>query len=303
MNRRSDLDRVLQVWMADGPAAIPDRVVDVIATRIAVQRQRRAWPFPGRTTVTTQIKLIAALAAAVIVAVVGYNLLPRDGGPGGPSSPPATSAPTATPTASPIPLPEGSLEAGRYRFDLSFVDPGMSLVADIPAGWNGHPDAVALTSADGENDGILLTFMEVPGVFPDPCRWDPDADGEPDPPADADVGPSVADLVAALEANTSYTATAANPVTIGRFPGQRLELQLPGADVISECDRRTDQTTGDFFVFPMGFYAQGADSRWRLTIVDVDGSRLVILVSIVGGAPEADAIAADAIVASFEITP
>ena len=87
MKQRSDIDRVLEIWMADGPTAISDRVVDVVAARIGVQRQRRAWPFPGRTNVTTQIKLIAALAAALVVAVVGYNLLPGTTGPGGTDRP------------------------------------------------------------------------------------------------------------------------------------------------------------------------------------------------------------------------
>ena len=78
--------------MADGPTAIPDRVVDVVAARIGVQRQRRAWPFPRRTNVTTQIKLIAALAAVLVVAVVGYSLLPGTTGPGGPTTAPTPSA-------------------------------------------------------------------------------------------------------------------------------------------------------------------------------------------------------------------
>ena len=304
MNSRSDLDRVLQVWMADGPAAIPDRVVDVVAARIGVQRQRRTWPFNRRTNVTTPIKLIAGLAAAVVVAVAGYSFLPGFAGPGGPTTAPTSNA-TAVPTAAatPQPLPEGTLAQGRYRIGLTFIDPSFSIVADVPAGWNGHPDAIALTSPDGENEGVLLTFMEVSGVFPDPCRWDPDGDQEPDQPADAAVGPTVADLVAALTANTSYTSTAPTPVTIGGFEGQRLELQLPGDDVIAACDRRPGETRGDFFVFPMGFYAQSADSRWRLSILDVDGTRLVILVSIAPGTPEADIAAADTIVESFEITP
>ena len=100
-NRSDNIDRVLQVWMADGPTAIPDRVVDVVAARIGVQRQRSTWPFPRRTNVTTQLKLIGALAAVLVVAVVGYNLLPGRSGPGSPSAAPTASAPPAVPTAAP----------------------------------------------------------------------------------------------------------------------------------------------------------------------------------------------------------
>src|SRR5215218_501623 len=99
MNNRSDIDRVLSTWMADGPAAIPDRVVDVVAARIGVQRQRRTWLSPRRTNVTTQIKLITALAAALVVAVVGYNLLPGTSGVGAPTSAPTPTVPTSPSTA------------------------------------------------------------------------------------------------------------------------------------------------------------------------------------------------------------
>ena len=45
---RSDFDGLLRIWFADGPATMPDRVVDVVADRIARQRQRRGWRFRGR---------------------------------------------------------------------------------------------------------------------------------------------------------------------------------------------------------------------------------------------------------------
>jgi hypothetical protein len=102
---------------------------------------------------------------------------------------------------------------------------------------------------------------------------------------DVAVGPTVDDLVAALKANTSYTSSAASPVTVGGFDGQEIELQLPGADVIAACDRRPGESTGDYLVFPKGFYAQGPNSRWHLYIVDVDGTRLITMVSIAEGTP------------------
>jgi hypothetical protein len=56
-------------------------------------------------------------------------------------------------------------------------------------------------------------------------------------------------------------------------------------------------------VFPGGFYAQGPNSRWHLYIVDVDGTRLITMISIAEGTPQADIAAAEAIVESFEFTP
>ena len=310
MKQRSDIDRVLQVWMADGPAAIPDRVVDVIATRIGVQRQRRTWPFPRRTNVTTQIKLIAALAAALVVAVAGYNLLPRASGPGGPSTAPSTApSPSAQPTpagTTPIvALPEGPLVSGRYRMDLALLAPGLSIVADIPAGWTGHPSVPAISTPEENDSEILIAQMVTDSLFSDPCHWDLDGTGL-DQDGDVEVGPTVEDLVAALKANTSYSSSAATPVSIGGFEGQALELQLPGDDVLSTCDEHGPGSPFSgraYYVFSRGFYAQGPNSRWKLAILDVDGTRLINMISIGEATAQADITAADAIVESFEITP
>lgn len=139
MKQRSDIDRVLEVWMSDGPTAIPDRVVDVVAARIGVQRQRRTWPFQRRTTVTP-LKLSAG-AAAVLVVVVGYNLLSPQAGVGGPRpSPVVTSAVPPAPSASAVFPPwwetdradgAGILPAGTGT-TRSFV-PGSTF--RVPAGW------------------------------------------------------------------------------------------------------------------------------------------------------------------------
>ena len=103
--------------------------------------------------------------------------------------------------------------------------------------------------------------------------------------------------------NRAPGGLAASPVTLGRFSGQELELQLPGEDVIRACDRRPGETVGDYFVFPDGYYAQGANSRWHLYIVDAGGTRLITMISIAEGTSPADIAAAEAIVESFQITP
>lgn len=61
---------------------------------------------------------------------------------------------------------------------------------------------------------------------------------------------------------------------------------------------------GSYFVFPgTPFYAQGPDNRWRLSIVDIDGTRLIVLVSYFEDSAQADLAAAEAIVKSMEVTP
>lgn len=311
MNKRSDIDRVLQVWMADGPAVIPDRVVEVVAARIGVQRQRRAWPFPGRTTVNTQIKLIAALAAAVVVAVVGYNLLPRALGPGGPSAPPTatlqpTAASTSTPVASrPPDVPDGPLAAGTYRL-RPFAPGTVTVDATVPdGGWIGGPPN-AIGGPRGESNGpngVAVTFARAQTINSDPCHWDKDGSNRAPQEGDIQVGPAVDDLVEALAANPAYESTSPVDATLSGFNGKRLELQLTPDP--SGCDSY-DGAGNQYFVFgglDGSFYAQGDANRWQVTIVDVDGTRLIgVLISYAETSAE-DLSAAQGILDSVVITP
>jgi hypothetical protein len=311
MNRTPDLDLVLREYLADDGGAARDYVLNVVADRISRQPQRRSWPFQGRTTVT-QLKLAAALAAAVIIAVVGWNLLPRGGSVGGPPTPAPTVAPTPSGQPKPSPtlgsgaLPNGTLAAGRYTITLpNDMFPGMTVAADVPAGWKGYPEVPALTSpSDSESGkvGGLIGFMSVERLFSDACHWNLDRTGSIGQTGDVEVGSTVDDVVAALKANKSYTASAPTPVTIRGFQGKVLDLQLPGSAVLNTCDGEAGQT-GDhkFIVLSKGFWAQGPDSRWRLFVLDVGGTRLVTMISAFGSLPQAELDAAQAIVESFEI--
>ena len=78
MNDRSDTERLLRHWFDDGPTTMPDRVVDVVVTRIARQPQRRGWRLPWRVRpVNGYPKLAAAAAAVLAIAVVGFVAVPR----------------------------------------------------------------------------------------------------------------------------------------------------------------------------------------------------------------------------------
>ena len=87
MTQHSDIERLLDHWFKDGPDQAPDRVVDIVTDRIERQSQRPAWrlqwrPFP----MNAYAKIAVAAAAVLIVAVVGYNLLPGSStGVGGPA--------------------------------------------------------------------------------------------------------------------------------------------------------------------------------------------------------------------------
>ena len=285
MNHRSEIDRVLEVWMADGPAAIPDRVVDVIAIRIAVQRQRRTWPFPGRTNVTSQIKLIAGLAAALVVAVVGYNLLPRQTSIGGPTTGPTpTAQPTATATAaasSGVACPAwkadgcgdgaGILSAGTHA-TRSF-QPGTPFT--VPDGWVNDTDSAdffglfpdtpaneaEFARSGGPAQGIFMGVVDTPALRI--CSEVGDTHGS-----------TAAELVDSLVADEGLVTSDPVAVTIGDLTGTRVDAYLD-PDWTASCTPGSDDppTTED------------KERRGRYVFLDMpDGGKLLMIVDSVTAA-------------------
>ena len=77
MTQPRDIERLLDQWFADGSSVAPDRVIDIVADRIERQPQRPAWRLDWRhLSMNPLAKAGVAIAAVVLVAFVGYNLLP-----------------------------------------------------------------------------------------------------------------------------------------------------------------------------------------------------------------------------------
>jgi hypothetical protein len=311
VNRLPDVEPVLRAYLADTGDRAPDRVLVDVAARIALQ-PRRTWRLRGRSVVNTYVKLAAGLAAVLVVAVVGWQLLPRDGGQGSQQSPSPTASPTASPPAAPSPTvaatgiavagcPEGVLAGGTCRLRPLASAPSLTVDAVVPAGWFGNPPC-CLSGPVGEAngpDGIALHFLTADTIFSDPCHWNVNGSG-PFQPGDVEVGPSVDELATALAASSAYEATTPVDVTIGGFAGKRVDLQLPPGD----CDRLDGNGVYIVFGGPDGyFYAQGDGSDWQVSIVDVDGTRLIVALFSYAGTSAADLSAAQAIIDSLVITP
>jgi len=322
MTQQREIERLLDVWLSDGPDQAPDRVVDIVADRVGRQSQRPAWrlhrrPYP----MNAYAKIAVAAAAVLVVAVLGYNLLPGRsaavGGPAPSSSP--TLFPASSPSASsaaaagaPVDIPEGDTELspGLYRWDPFTSKPTMSVVADIPDGWRSVGSLGMTVTGRGTDapTGLGIAFLQADGLRGDPCHWDLQGTQDYRQPGDVTVGPTVDDLVAALRSNTSYTSSTPQSVTIDGFEGQELEIQLPpGTDLQpTTCDVEKDSPDGHYIVFSGpdgGLFAQGPGNRWDMHILDVDGTRLIIVTLSYEGTPQADLDAAQAIVDSMQFTP
>jgi hypothetical protein len=246
----------------------------------------------------------AAVIAAIAVGTIYLNL-PRSPEVGTPTPSPSgiastSSSPSPSPSGPPR-LRNGVLEAGLYLMER---DQDIRVVADVPAGWRGFPGIPALISPGGDNSSdVLIGFMIPNGLFSDPCHWDLDGTGDQFQAGDVEVGPSVDDLVAALRANTSYSSTSPSPITIGSLQGTQLELQLPDTSVLTTCDKEPGNNTRYFVFSGDSFWEQGVNNRWRLSIVDANGTRIVVLLSYFEGTSPADVAAGEAIVESLDFTP
>jgi hypothetical protein len=277
MKARSDTERILDAYLAPEADRLADRVIDAALADIARTPQRRSWwPAWRSNRMNTYAKLIAAAAAVLVVAVVGYQLLPRNSGIA--AQPTAQPSPTATPSPSATaipPLPEGTLAAGTYRL-RPFPSETMTIDVTVPdGGWQGG-DAVSgpVGESNGPN-GVAIAFLKAQSINSDPCHWDHDGSGRAPQVGDVEVGPTVDDLAEALAKSSAYESTTPVEATLGGFSGKRLELQL--APDSAGCDSY-DGAGNQYFVFggrEPQWYAQGGANTWQLTIVDVKGTRLV----------------------------
>jgi hypothetical protein len=279
MTQRSQIDRVLEVWMADGPTAMPDSVVDVVADRVSVQRQRRSWRLLRRLPMNPIFKLGAAAAAVLIIAVVGWNLLPeRPGGTGGQSTPSPASTPSqaTAETASPAPTPPwwdasaalcglpvacaGELAPGGHSSG-SFQP---SVTYTVPAGWvntaDWHdredyfallPDTPANRAAAGR-DAVAQSIVIVPhaSLMSDDC-------------VSPQVGLSAAEIADALATRDGIAASEPVTVTISGLSGRQLDVGLePGWT--ASCP----QDSGSPAVPLVGSWTAQGEERYRIVILD-----------------------------------
>jgi hypothetical protein len=215
--------------------------------------------------VTNTVRLIAAAAAVVVVALIGYQFLvaPNIGGPG----PTMTPEPTAVePTATPLPRlgTQELLAAGRYRVLNAGIRP-TEVTVEVPAGWSSSGNWVVIgPRGNDEPDGMAIRFYTIPNLAANPLSH---AEGNLDPP----VGPTVDDLVQAIVTHPGWTATEPTDITIDGRAGQLVSIMIP-LDVELPAD-----DTFYLYTEPGGGiwgWAPGQTFDWY--IVDVDGQRLII---------------------------
>ena len=307
MTTDRDVRRALDLWLAEGPNEVNDHVLDLVEDRVHEQHQRPGWLLSWRSTrVNSSFKLAAAAAAVLVIAVAAWQLLPGKGDAGDQPTPIPSPTAAQTPVATgPAALPEGTLSVGTYRL-RPFASGTMTIDATVPGGgWlGGPPNAIGgpVGESNGPN-GVAVSFFNAQTINSDPCHWDKDGSGRAPQEGDIEVGPTVDDLAEALAAGSTYQSTTPVAATLGGYSGKRLELQLVPDP--SGCDSY-DGAGNQYFVFggrEGSQYAQGGANTWQVTIVDVEGTRLIAVLMAYEETSAADLSAAPGIIDSVVITP
>ena len=121
MSTDRDTTRIVRSWLEVGATALPDRVLDQVLDQLPATRQRRSWwPVRRFQDMNSAWKFAIAAAAIVVVAVAGFNLLPKQDAVGVPPTSP-TPSPTDTPAAYTEPT---FLAPGSYAIAPTMTDPG-----------------------------------------------------------------------------------------------------------------------------------------------------------------------------------
>ena len=288
MSTDRELTRIVRSWLDEGATALPDRVLDAVLDQVPATRQRRAWwPAWRLPKMNNAMRFVMAATAVVVVALIALNLMPRNGGVGGPPpSPTATPAPTITGSLQ----GQGTLEPGRYLVNAGV--PGVTVT--VPAAWSTDGDWVVIGPRGNQAPaGMAVRFFEIDNLAKNPLSV---SDGKLNPP----LGPTVSDLVHAIVSHPAWTAGAPTDITIDGHAGQRVEFAIP-----------TDVKLGADGEFCLSIDADGTCGIWGWSpgqtfdwsILDVAGRRLVIEAFHYPGTSAADLAAQQAVVDSVNVTP
>jgi hypothetical protein len=274
---RDTATRIVLSWLREDAHENAERLLLRALDEVDTTPQRRsgwpAWRFP----MNTQARVLIAAAAAVVVAVVGYQLLPRTSsvGPVGPTptptvTPSATPLQTPRPTAAAVVPPAGDLAIGRH--DLNLAGEHMTFAITKP-GWTSN--GIFGFDKPADHAGFIVWEDDADGVFADPCT------STKAPPA----GPTALDMANAIAGMSSIELVAGpEPFTIGGKPAQMVMVRMP-----DPLPCRNDQfyLWYDNKIPDNARYASAPGNTVRVWIIEVDGKRIQLDGEYEAGSPAA----------------
>ncbi len=168
----------------------------------------------------------------------------------------------------------------------TFVMSGVRLTFAVPAGW---VDNDWYVSKLGAHPIFGVGFNNVANIYTDSC---------PSVLVDPPVGPTVDDLASAWANLPGFHATAASDITVDGFHGKQVEFTVPDynhADCFNVDFKLLNSVGGG------DYWAQGPNQHHKLWILDVNGTRVVIVATYFPDTSPQDRAALDEILASIQI--
>ena len=156
-----DVNRAIRSWLHEDRHEDVSRIAGAVLDQVETTPQRRSW-WPARRFefMNTYAKFALAAAAVLVVAVVGYNLLPGRGGVGGP---------TATPSPSPAPLARGSFTVpDNAATELDATGDGSTVRGTMTVSDEGGRTTVDLECTRTTDGGLIVIAGTVSDSTLDP---------------------------------------------------------------------------------------------------------------------------------------
>jgi hypothetical protein len=287
MTRDDDFIGQLEGYLYEfeGLTPLPDPIRDAVRAEIPRTRQiGPPWGPMRYLRMSNNVKLALAAAVVVVLAIIGVGvLLPRldIGGP----------TPTESPSAAPLPS-AGQLDAGRY---LMTANAPVPLTFSVPAGWSFN-SAGFIIKHEKEAGEIGFTSWEVTHIFGNACHWNGTLV--------AVAGTSVESMANALAAQKEQGTSAPVDVTVGGYPGKRVDLSEPAGFDFTACDSGTARLWPDVGGdLNGGWRIHQPDQQDGVFILDVNGKRIVLDMWQHPGTSPADITEMEGIFASIQFEP
>lgn len=271
MSRRGDVTRIVEEWLDDGPTRMPDRVLDAVMAEIPLTGQRRSLRSAWRRTAARPLLAVAASAVATVLTIAALSVV---GAPHPTSEPAAPSPTTSLPPDSGLSPAPAWIGTDALRPDVTYYfQLPVRVSFRAPTGWMYVDTSKEQSVIANVTLTASVNWTRVSNVYADPCHW---LSSALDPP----VGPTVDDLVAALERLRNVQVSAPAQTTIGGLPATTLTL-VPTVSAAS-CDQ------GQIL-----YWSLARGNEFDLTgsvtaaIVEVHGVRLVVLTWTSSPSPDA----------------
>jgi hypothetical protein len=264
MSSDRDLTRIVRSWLKEDAYEDADRVLDLVLDQLDATPQRRAW-WPARRfpLMNNTVRIALAVAAVVVVALIGYQFLRTPNLGDSEPSPTPSMSPTPSPTQTPaahVP-PAGPLAIGRHALTLAGVQLSLEVKTD---GWvsNGEFGMDKGTLDSPDSAAFIFWPPSAPdNVYANPCLRTPLT-----PPA----GSSPAELATAVSTVLGIELVSGpSAVSVGGHPAQHVVIRVPES---IGCAPQEFYLWYDADTPGNARYATAVNSTIYVWIIDVNGT-------------------------------